>query len=262
VANWRDTITDPKLKNIAERIASPADAIKALYDTRNELTQRIKVPGEGSTEEEVKTFRKAIGVPDTVEGYEVTLADGMTMNDQDKMVLQAVAPLALEEGVPKAAFNRFVGRFMELSKNAEQQLVTQIKQFGEQAETQLRKEWGADYEKNVNLSTRVRDAIGGPEMKAFFNETLLPGGKLLGDHPIMVKFMATIARRTMDEGEMMLGHTPEEKKSIQSQIDDLNKAVPVGSPGYTTQAHQQKLQGLYDKLYGKDPIVGSAGRQL
>ena len=63
--------------------------------------------------------------------------------------------------------------------------------------------------------------------------------------------------RSSGEGELMVGATPEEKTSIQDQINTLDKQVPVGSPGYTSSAHQKKLQALYEKLHGNEPITGA-----
>ena len=65
-------------------------------------TGMVKIPGEGATPEETATFRKAIGVPDTVEGYKfegpkdeagtpLPLADGL---------IAAVLQSALDNGLP------------------------------------------------------------------------------------------------------------------------------------------------------------------
>ena len=82
---------------------------------------------------------------------------------------------------------------------------------------------------------------------------------MLGDHPLIVKMFATLGRRS-DEGDLMIGNTPQERTSIQAQIDKLNAEVPVGSRDYTSRGHQDKLQKLYEQLHGRNPIVGSEGR--
>lgn len=260
-ADWRSAITDPALKNIADRIASPVDAIKVIQDLRTQNSQRIKVPGEGATEEDLAKYRKAIGVPDKPDGYEVTLPDGLQMTEADQAVLSQIAPIAHETGVPKEAFNKFVGKYLELSKQAEQQAIQTINQFGEQAEKQLKREWQGEYDRNVNLAGRLAETIGGAEFKAFLNETPIAGGGMLGDHPVLVRFLATVARRT-DEGDLMLTATPEEKQNIQSEIDAMLKENPVGSAGYAKKDFQEKLQGLYEKKYGSAPIIGAGQRTI
>jgi len=259
--DWRASITDPALKNIADRITSPVDAIKVIQDLRTQNSQRIKIPDEKATEEDVAKFRKAIGVPDQATGYEINLPDGMQMTEADQAVLSAVVPLAFESGVPAEAFNKFVGKYMELNKQAEQNVIAQLQQYGQDSERLLRKEWGSDFDRHVNLANRVGEVVGGPEFKAFLNETPIPGGGMLGDHPAMVRFLATVGRRT-DEGDLLLTATPEERNNVQAEIDRLNNEVPPGSPNYTNPAHQSKLQDLYQRLHGNTPIVGSQQRQL
>lgn len=258
-------------------MTSLKDAGQALIDLRTEMSTRIKVPGADATDEDRAKFRKAMGVPDRAEDY-VALSlsaleppppapgqepdpNARPLTEEDKAVLAAVAPMAYEEGVPPAAFTKFAHRFLELSRSAEADVMRQIVEFGQASERELKREWGTDFDRNVNLANRMAEVVGGPTFKAFLNETQLPGGKMLGDHPAMVRFLATMARRT-DEGDFLLGQTPEAKQSIQSQIDELNKAVPPGSAGYTTKAHQDKLQALYEQLHGHQSIVGGAGRQL
>lgn len=256
---WRDTITDPALKNVAERFTSPADAIKAIVDLRTDNSKRIKVPDAGASDEDKAKFRKALGVPDKPDGYKITAPDGIEMSDADKQVLEAVLPIAHEAGIPQATLNGFVSKFLELQRDMVGQTMQRLQEFGKQSEAQLKREWGQDFDANVNLANRAAEGLGGPELKAFLNQTPLATGGMLGDHPVIVKFLATLGRRT-GEGDMLLGPTPQERSSIQDQINELNRQVPVGSRGYTSAEHQQKLQALYDKLHGKAPIVGSQGR--
>lgn len=272
-----EAIPDEKIKNVLGRMTSLTDAGKALIDLRTEMSQRIKVPDATATDEDKAKFRKALGVPDKPEEYlkaAVTALDppppkpGETpdpnarpLSDADRMVLEAVAPIFHEEGVPPAAFNRAAARFLEISRQAEGELVQRINEFGAASERELKREWGSDYERNTNLANRVGEVVGGPTFKAFLNETVLPGGKLLGDHPAMVRFLATLGRRT-DEGELQINNTPETRQSIQEQIAKLNTEVPPGSANYTTKAHQDKLQELYAQLHGRGSIVGASGRQL
>ena len=259
---------DEKIKNVLGRMVSLADAGKAIIDLRTEVSQRIKVPGAESTDEDKAKFRKALGVPDKVEDYVTSTINALTppppkageaalpgLSEADKAVLVAVAPFFHEEGTPPAAFHKAAAKFFELSRQAEQDVIKQVTEFGVASERELKREWGGDFDRNVNLANRVAEVVGGPTFKAFLNETPIAGGGMLGDHPAMVRFLATMGRRG-DEGELMLGQTPESRASIQSQIDALNKETPVGSANYTTQAHQDKLQALYAQLHGSGSIVG------
>lgn len=89
---------------------------KIARDNQRALREsgRVKVPGENATPEERAAFNKAIGVPETVEGYalaEVRDADGNAV-PLNKPLLDRLAGKALEAGVPKAAYEALVNDFV------------------------------------------------------------------------------------------------------------------------------------------------------
>jgi hypothetical protein len=254
---WRDQVA-PEFKAQADRFASLNDVFKSNNDLRTDNSNRIKVPGADASDEDKAKYRKALGIPDKPDGYKIEPPEGIELTEADNELLKVVMPIAHEEGVPEKAFNGFVSKFLQLSRDMQVQAIDSIKQFGEAAETQLKKEWGRDFDTNLTLANRVADFIG-PDFKKLLNETPIVNGGMLGDHPVIVKALAQLGRG-MDESTISISATPEQKASVQEQIDALNKAVPVGSPQYTSKDHQAKLQDLFAKLHGSTPIVGSSGR--
>jgi len=255
----RETVADKALRNVVDRFASLTDIAKAVVDLRTDNSQRVKVPAADASEEDRAKFRKALGVPDKADGYKIELPEGVEMTDADKVVLEAVLPIAHANGVPAAALNGFVSEFLGLQNEMQAAAVQQIEKFGKDAETALKREWGGDYETNMNLANRVGEALGGPQFKEFLNTTPLATGGMLGDHPVLARFLASLGRRA-DEGDLMLGATREEKSSIQTELDALNKAVPPGTAGYTEKSHQDRLAKLYGQLHGAGSIVGGGMR--
>lgn len=256
--SWRETIADKKLREYADRYASPTDLVSAALKMRDDVSSRIRVPDENSPPEEVAKYRKALGVPDAPDGYKITLPENIALNDIDKAMIEAVKPIALESGIPAPALNNLVSKFMELSNNLSAQVAAQSAEQAKVHETQLRQEWGAEFDANLNVARRVASAMG-PDFTKFLNETSLENGGMLGDHPVMAKILATFGHR-MGEGDVHIGSTPHERTSVKAEIDQLNAAVPVGSREYTNAAHQAKLQALYEKLHGRNPVIDGQQR--
>jgi hypothetical protein len=252
---WFDTIEDQRLREYASRFASPTDIVDTALKLREEVSKRIKPLDNNATPEDRAKYYKAMGVPETPDQYQFVLPPEVKVSDADKALLAAVLPIAHEAGIPGDAMNKFVGTVLSLTNQVQAEVVNVINEYGKQQETALRREWGKDYDNHVQMARRAASVIGGDEFRDFLNSTTLPQGGLLGDHPQVVKFLATIGRRT-GEGDLMIGTTKEERESIQQQINTLNAQVPPGSPGYTQAAHQAKLQQLYGQL-GSAPIVGS-----
>lgn len=99
------------------------DVVKGFRDTQRAFHDKgmIKVPGEGATPEETAAFRKAIGVPDTVEGYKfegpkdeagnpLPLADGL---------VSAATLAALKHGLPAEPFKAMLGEVIQADLDAQ-----------------------------------------------------------------------------------------------------------------------------------------------
>jgi hypothetical protein len=109
-ASLRDWVKSLGVKDLTGLAKVARDNQAALRESG-----RIKVPGEGASAEEVSGFRKAIGVPDTAEGYtlpEVKDEAGKVI-ELDKGLLGKLVPDAHALGVPKAAFEGLVSKFVE-----------------------------------------------------------------------------------------------------------------------------------------------------
>lgn len=260
--DWRASITDPEHVEFAKRIASPADAVKVALDLRKANSAMIKVPGKDATPEDRAKFNKAIGVPDTVEGYTFDL--GREATEADKAIQGSLAKVALEAGIPANAMQALTKTVTELA-NAQKAEENRVALAAREAnEAALRKEWGADYEANKTLATRAVQAFGEvkshPEVIEFFDKTMVNGQKL-GDHPVMVRMLGNIGRR-MGEGEFIGAVGADQRSSLQSELNQIMTATPPGTTGYAAPAVQKRVMEINEALHGTGGIVGQAGRTV
>jgi hypothetical protein len=259
-ADWRASITDPEHVEFAKRIASPADAIKSAVDLRKLNSSMIRVPGKDATPEDRAKFNKAIGVPETVEGYKFEL--GREPTDADKAIQGNLAKIALDNGIPANAMTALSKAVTELAtaqKAEENRVALAAREANEAA---LRKEWGADFEANKTLATRAVQAFGEvkshPEVVEFFEKTMVNGQKL-GDHPVMVRMLGNIGRR-MGEGEFIGAVGADQRQSLQAELNTIMTATPPGTAGYAKADVQKRVFEINEALHGNEGIVGMAGR--
>lgn len=258
--DWRSTITDPEHVEFAKRMASPADAIKSAVDLRKLNSSMIRVPGKDATAEDRAKFNKAIGVPESAEGYTFDL--GREATEADKAIQVNLAKVAFENGVPATAMSALTKAVAELAgaQKAEENRVAVAARAANEAA--LRKEWGADYEANKTLATRAVQAFGEvkshPEVIDFFDKTMVNGQKL-GDHPIMVRMLGNIGRR-MGEGEFIGAVGADQRQSLQSEWNKILADTPPGSDGYRKPEVQKRITEISEALHGTEGVVGSAGR--
>ena len=263
---WRDFITDPEARKQADRFEDLDSFFKANADLRKDLSTRIKVPGEGASEEDIAKFRKAIGVPDKPEDYKISLPEGVEMDEVEQEFFEALKPAAQEANVPAGAFEQFAAKFKEFEQQVLAAAEAENQKFVEEAEAELRKAWGKDYEANRNIGNRamndMAEKLGRPELIEFIRHTKLSDGRFIGDHPEMARLFAHLGRRMSEDG-VIEPVSADDAKSIQSKMQELTAAAhQAQSKGDRATAERlfNERRALAERLEGETPIVGQAGR--
>ena len=151
--NWRDSLPDD-LKNDGslQAIKTFPNLVKGYVHAQHMVgADKTIVPGKDATPEEVAAYRKAIGVPETAEGYEFAapenLPEGMTF---DEGLAKEFSKTALELGLTKDQAQSLMGfqaayetrRFEAMQQAATAQC--------EETEKKLRSEWGNKYDTRIN----------------------------------------------------------------------------------------------------------------
>lgn len=204
---------------------------------------RFKVPGEGAKPEEVAAYRKAIGVPSDVKGYELPKIQDANGNDValDQGLLGKLLPKALERGVPADPMNGLISDFVQLQLDAvAQEDADQQKGAGD---------WLKQQGENGKTRMAAIDAAGralglsGEEMKAIRNA--LPPGKAMEMFAKLGEGMAEDVMLTGGKGRF--GVTGRE---AQGQLDDMKRqaandkafATAVSTAGTPENARWNRLQ--------------------
>ena len=83
--------------DMAKMVVTGSRKISAHGEELKKATEgMVKIPGEGSSVEEIAAYRKATGVPDTPDGYELKLPEGVGYD----VIAKEVKSAAHEAGIP------------------------------------------------------------------------------------------------------------------------------------------------------------------
>ena len=191
--DWRASIDDPSLLRLAERYESPAAMAKAVADLRRETATRIKPLGSDPTPEEIVAFRRQTGVPDEATAYGFVSEEQDVQSEANQAFRSAMAEAMHGAHVTQAqadalneAFNDYVAR-----QQADAELASAAAL--EKSVVALKREFGADYDRNIELARRAAKEFGSDDFVDFL-ETKFVDGSPLGDHPAFVKAFARIGR--------------------------------------------------------------------
>lgn len=260
VADWRADITEPELKDTAARIASPKEAIKSIVDLRKANGSMVKLPGKDAKPDQIAAFRKAVGAPETIEGYVFQEKEGVEPTEADKAIRGKVAESLLKHHAPAALATELQAIVEEMADAADAEQNRVATEFRASSEAALRKEWGADFEGNVQVALRAREKLGSDGLREFLNTVV--DGKKIGDHPEMVRFFGNIGRR-MGESEFIGSMNAGETQSLNDKHAELTRqihaATAKGDRSLASRLDRERSE-ISGRLVGNEPIVGAQGR--
>lgn len=125
---------------------------KALGRRNDDYVQRPKADDP----ESVSAFWKAAGVPDTDDGYEITVSDEPGAAEEAK----ALKALGRKHNMPKAAFEGFLKDVDELATKREADRLETVKAQTGEAEKALQKKLGGAYKEFVGIADFASRKLG------------------------------------------------------------------------------------------------------
>ncbi|MBE3119785.1 MAG: hypothetical protein IMZ61_15485 [Planctomycetes bacterium] len=170
-----------KFKDVSGLAKSYIELEKDASRLRN--AKGVIVPGEKATPDEIAAFHKALGRPDTPDGYGLEkpeLPEGMTY-DEDRT--KAFAEVFHKHGANKELVKAVHGVWNDMAKADFENQTKAVKDFTEKTTAEMKKEWGKDFDTNLAAADAAIDRVFGPDFKAMLKQTGL------ANHPAVIKGM-------------------------------------------------------------------------
>ena len=184
-------ITDEKILGKMKRYAdfkAYAESVRELEKTFS-AGDRGKLP-ENPTDEQLKQYREANGIPTDASGYDSAfeIGEGYHISDDEKQALaeRLIKPLHDVNAKPEVA-KAAVKAFMDYLGDAHEQ----VRQRDEAVHGELRAEWGNDYDKNKNQIETMFSTYFGPAADKMRSIMSLDGkGFAVADKELMNAFLS------------------------------------------------------------------------
>jgi len=202
-----------------------------LTETTGKLENAIFKPGEGATKADVKAFHKALGVPDSVDGYGIQRPDNMPEGlEYDEALEKGFLEAAHKAGMTTEHAQTALDFYNNMVIEAYKQLEEGIAQAKTDTKAELEKDWKDDMKANVQKAEKVLERF---DKDGKFRDSLEKAG-LLYD-PAGYRMFHAIAS-VMSEDTLMAspeGGSPmgiERTKDGTPALDFSNSMNPDGSP--------------------------------
>lgn len=221
--DWRMSIADPELQKLAGRYDSVSAMAKAVADLRRETSVRIKPLGPNPTAEEVVAFRRQTGVPDSAEDYAFEGVEEESLTEGDRAfrlemarAMHGAHVTADQAAALGATYNEFLDRQRSEAAETETALL-------EANLVELQREYGIDYDRNVEFSRRAARMFGNDDFMEFL-ETRKVDGVPLGDHPAFIRAFAKIGRNA-SEPAIDTGSPLGERSTLEERIREKRTEI-------------------------------------
>jgi hypothetical protein len=182
-----DWVPEKYWRNDKIDVESMAKGFNGLEQLLGKKANAIVPPTEKSSPEEVAAYRKAIGVPESPEGYQLKpeqLPEGVTW---DENVAKRAAELAHKHNVPAAAMQEFMKFDMERAALMNQAAAGMIDAQLEAGRTELQRVWGDKMPEKIELARRAAVTAGvDPSSQGFVD-------------PQVVKAIVNLAEKLSDD---------------------------------------------------------------
>lgn len=211
-------------------------------------------PGKDATPEDIAEYRKASNVPETAEGYfdVLNLADNKLLGDNDRPIFDDFAKAMHAVHAPpeyvKTGVDWYLARMEKLaSEQAEKDDALRV-----EARDTLRDEWGpADFKRNVNAAQTLFKDVP-EEIRLGILHARMPDGRLVGDHPAVIKLFADIAVRANPAATIVTPAGTDPGKTIDEEIKGIEKTMRTDRRAYdkdnNMQARYRELLDARDRL--------------
>ncbi len=206
--DWRATLPEElKAAPSLAKFQDPAALAKSYIEAEKLIGKKgVIVPGEGASEAEQAAFRKALGVPDAPDAYEIKVENvpaHIWNDDAAALLRQGAHQLGLTPQQAQGLASWYSGLLHQADEKA-----------AETADAELRQEWGPRYERNTTLAAQAAKELLGPEAAA----VLKSAG--LAHNPTLLKALARM-------GEAIAPH-------------DGSAGMGTGGPRLSPDAERQK----------------------
>ena len=239
--DWRTQAAGGDDKTIAKlgRYASPSDVAKALIQLQDKISKgelRANL-GSDASDEQKAAFRKELGIPETPDGYEVTAVT------KDSPIVKAVLAAAHGSNATPQQVAAIVNAYVQAGQGLKAEEETRSAEARKQAESQMRAEWGGEFDMNINIMhTLAEQHLPVQETRnAIMNATIQdvrPDGSFgplhgtkVGNNPDFLKMMVSIAKVE----NPMVTLSPQAGTTVQSRVERYNeiRTKYMGTKKYT-----------------------------
>ena len=170
------------------------DFVKSyLHSQKLVGSEKINVPNKYSTDDDWKQVYKKLGTPENADGYKYDLPEDHRIEDD---VLKNFSNEAVKLGLLPHQAQGIMKYYNDVINEGMNDQAAQMKVSQEESAKELRKEYGATFDRQIQSAKNLAHSTLGKE---FVTDTLLQDGSRLGDNPTLIKAFVNLANKLSED---------------------------------------------------------------
>ena len=217
-ASWKSSISeefrnDPNIEKFTEIDALAKSYINA---TRMIGQDKVAVPNKNSTEDQWNEVYSKLGRPESADKYALNIESEAVIMDEG--AIKSFAEQSHKLGLNNTQAQGILEFYKNNMESNMQRATVDTETAQAQAETELRAEWGKEFDSNVSKASALAKANMNPEIL----DLQMQDGTRIGDHPEIIKGFAKIAGMLSEDKLVSTeSESVNSMKDLQSEISAI-----------------------------------------
>jgi hypothetical protein len=217
---------------------------------------RIALPGEKATPEELNTFYNTLGRPETPDKYDFKPVEGHPL-PPDENTIKWMKETFHKRGLTASAAKGIWEDYHAFTKAETERINGMLTQEAEANAIALKTEWGQAYDKKIEAANRAMETFGGPELVKFIKSVNLH------NYLPLVKAFAEVGTKLMEDsfdghqkggfGTLTPAQAQAEILNLQTNKEFMKQYMEASEPGHP--AAVEKMRILHAMAY-PEPVEG------
>ena len=216
--SWKSSISeefrnDPNIEKFTEIDALAKSYINA---TRMIGQDKVAVPNKNSTEDQWNEVYSKLGRPESADKYALNIESETVAMDEG--AIKSFAEQSHKLGLNNTQAQGILEFYKNNMESNMQRATVDTETAQAQAETELRAEWGKEFDSNVSKASALAKANMNPEIL----DLQMQDGTRIGDHPEIIKGFAKIASMLSEDKLVSTeSESVNSMKDLQSEISAI-----------------------------------------
>lgn len=258
--NWRQIMagtvgvdpskySDAQRKEMAvlERMDSPNAVFKsyrALETKVGSIQPKVAFPDKGTPEEQ-SAWRKQEGIPDSADKYDLTMPNGLVIGEGDKPIVNGMLAKFHANNIPQALATQLISDYFEQEKTFLREREATTASTLREWDEGMRKEWGGDYQPNVNSIKSLLDTFA-PETQELLYGAIGHDGVPIINNPNILRDLAVLSRTVNPVSTVVPNGGGDRMGSVDDELGKIN--------GMMADRNSEYWKGPKDEKTGKTKL--------